>query len=187
MSMPLLLGIAAVLVIIGGVIAAAVLGALASGTKGPQRFEVSGVGPDVDAYFDKGATWAATVETTVPAPAEHVWQQLSAGDYLGAVPFVTGPHIAGLDLSYRAVLIALSERIVRNDPAKELVAVGTGLSIPLLLTSFGERWVILSEGANTKVQWTVALTPQWIGWFPLRWTAFVVRPFMRAVLKMAIR
>ncbi|MGH3723993.1 MAG: SRPBCC family protein [Mycobacterium sp.] len=185
--MPLLLWIAAVLVIAGGGIAAVVLGALASGTKAPQRFEVSGVGPDVDKYFDSGSAWAATVETTVPVPAEQVWQQLSAGDYLGVVPFVTGPRIAGLDLSYRAVLIALSERIVRNDPAKELVAVGTGLSIPLLLTSFAERWVLVPDGPKVTVRWTVAFTPQWIGWFPLRWTAFAVRPVMRAVLKMAIR
>lgn len=185
--MPFLIGIAAALVVIGGVVAAVVLGALASGAKGPQRFEVSGVGPDVDRYFDKEATWAATVETTVPVAAGQVWQRLSAGDYLGVVPFVAGPRIVGLDLSYRAVLIALSERIVRNDPARELVAVGTGLSVPLLLASFAERWVLVPEGPGTTVRWTVAFTPQWIGWFPLRWTAFVVRPFLRAVLNMAIR
>ncbi|MUM19769.1 SRPBCC family protein [Mycobacterium sp. CBMA271] len=187
MSNSLLLGIAAVLVIVGGGVTAVVLGALASGARGPRRFEVSGVGPDVDKYFDSGSAWAATVETTVSVPAEHVWRQLSAGDYLGVVPFVTGPRIVGLDLSYRAVLIALSERIVRNDPAKELIAVGTGLSIPLLLRSFAERWVLIADGPKVKVQWTVAFTPQWIGWFPLRWTAFAVRPFMKAVLKMAIR
>lgn len=185
--MPLLIGIAAVLVVVGGATAAVILGVLASGTKGPKRFGVSGVGPDIDGYFDKEAGWAATVETTVPKSAEQVWQQLSAGGYLGVIPFITGPEIAGLDLSYRAVLIALSERIVRDNPARELVAVGTGLSIPLLLASFAERWVLLPDGSGTKVQWTVAFTPQWIGWFPLRWTAFVVRPFMTAALKMAIR
>lgn len=185
--MPLLLGIAAVLVVLGGVVAAVVLATLASGSKGPSRFEVAGVGPDVDGYFERGATWAATVETTVPVPAEQVWKRLSAGGYLDGVPFLKGPRIVGLELSYNAVLLALSERIVRNEPSTELVAVGTGLSIPLALKSFAERWVLVPEGSGTTVRWTVALTPQWIGWFPLRWTAFVVRPFMRAVLKIAIR
>lgn len=185
--MPLLFWVAAVLVVIGGVLAAVALAALASGSGGPQRFAVPASVPDVDEYFDKGATWATAVETTVPASAEQIWQRLSAGGYFGSVPFVTGPQIIGLDMSYRAVLIALSERVVRHNPARELVAVGTGLSIPLFLTSFAERWVLVPAPSGTTVRWTVAFTPQWIGWFPLRWTAFAIRPFMSILLKRAMR
>ncbi|MGC7327379.1 SRPBCC family protein, partial [Mycobacteroides abscessus subsp. abscessus] len=112
---------AAGLVVVGGVVAAVVLAALASGSKGPQRFAVPASVPNIDEYFDEDATWAAVVETTVPAAAEQVWQRLSAGGYFGAVPFITGPQIIGLDMSYRAVLIALSERVVRHNPARELV------------------------------------------------------------------
>ncbi|RIT40445.1 SRPBCC family protein [Mycobacteroides abscessus] len=184
--MPVILGVAAALLIIGGLIAVAVLGALASGARGPQRFDVSDVGQDFTGYFDKSASWAATASVELPGDAEHVWQKLSAGRYLDVVPFVTGPTINDKDLSYRAVLIALSERIVRSVPYEEIIAVGTGLSIPLLLKSFGERWTITENDKGVTVQWTVAFTPQWIGWFPMRWTAFVVRPFMGAILRLAL-
>ncbi|CPZ69404.1 Hypothetical protein ERS075656_01869 [Mycobacteroides abscessus] len=76
---------------------------------------------------------------------------------------------------------------MHNEAGRKLVTIGTGISIPLLINAFGERWEFAAEGNKVQVRWTVAVTPKWVGWFPLRWTAFAVRPFQRALLGLTIR
>lgn len=185
-SWPLIIGIIAGLLIVGGLVGVIVLSMLASGTKGPKRFALKTQGENAEQYFEAEASWAATAEISVPGPPERVWQQISRGGYFDRLPLVAGPSIDGHELIYRSPLAGLTERIVRNDPDSGLVAVGTGVSVPFTIASCAERWIVVPDGANAKVRWTVAFTPQWVGWFPLRWTAFAVRPFMRILLKLTI-
>ena len=170
--------------VIVGLVVVVVLNVLASGPKGPKRFKVQMVGPT---YFDSEASFAVSAEIAVSAPVEKVWSRVFEGDYLDALPFISGPTRSGDDLTTRTPLLALSEKVVRSEELRELVAIGTGLSVPLILSSFGERWEFDTEAGHVRVRWTVALTPRWIGWLPLRWTAFAVRPFLKFVLAATIR
>ena len=184
MSPLFLVEVLAGLLVIVGLFVVIVLNVLASGPKGPQRFKVRMVGPE---YFDSAASFAASAEIAVSAPIEKVWSQVSKGDYLDALPFVSGPRRSGDALTTRTPLLALSEKVVRSEQLRELVAIGTGLSVPLVVSSFGERWLLDTEGEHVRVRWTVAFTPRWIGWLPLRWTAFAVRPVLKFVLAATIR
>lgn len=183
MSVPVLIGVVVGVLIIGGLVGAVLLYVLASGEGGPSRFGATHAAPG---FFDKGAAFAVTAQITVSGPVERVWAQVAQGGYLDGLPLVAGPTRAGDLLTYRTPLLALSEKVVHED-GQEFVAIGTGLSVPLTLKSFGERWRLSADKDKVVVQWTVALTPRWIGWLPLRWTAFVVRPVLKAVLGIAIR
>lgn len=184
MSTPVWLEVLAGLLVLVGLFVAIVLHVLASGPKAPHRFAVKMVGPD---YFDSAASFAVSAEIEVLAPVERVWGQVSQGGYLDTLLVVSGPTRSGDDLTTRTPFLALSEKVVRSEQLREFVAMGTGLSVPLLLRSFGERWLFTAEGERVTVQWTVALTPRWIGWLPLRWTAFAVRPFLKVILAATIR
>jgi hypothetical protein len=184
MSPLFLLEVVAGFLVIVGLFVVIALNVLATGPKGPQRFKVRMVGPE---YFESVASFAASAEITVSAPVEKVWSQVSQGEYLDALPFVSGPRRSGDELTTRTPLLALTETVVRSEQLREFVAIGTGLSVPLTLSSFGERWLFDTEGEHVRVRWTVALTPRWIGWLPLRWTAFAVRPFLKFVLAATIR
>ncbi|WP_078293683.1 SRPBCC family protein [Mycobacterium sp. D16R24] len=184
MSTPVLIGIIVGVLAIGGLLGAAVLFGLASGDSGPRRFGVTM--PDTD-FFDKTASFAVTAQISVPGPVERVWTQVSEGGYLESIPFVSGPVRSGDHVVTRTPLFAITEKVVHSEEGLKLVAIGTGISVPLVLKSFGERWELAAEGNKVLVRWTVAVTPKWVGWFPLRWTAFAVRPFLRTLLFLAIR
>ncbi len=182
----------------GGALAVLVLSILAAGKRGPQRFSVDPLTEHLDGYFATSAAWAATATITVPGSAEQLWSRLGSGGYLDAIPFVNGPSRTGDTLEYRATVLALSEHIVHKEPLRGFTAIGTGVSIPLLLKSFGEQWAIepmtpqsdMTSPSTTDavtVSWTVAFTPRWVGWLPLRWTAFAVRPLMTFAMKQALR
>lgn len=184
MSTPVLIGIIVGVLALGGLLGAAVLFALASGDNGPRRFGVTTPGTD---FFDKTASFAVTAEISVPGPVERVWTQVSEGGYLESIPFVSGPVRSGDRIVTRTPLCAFTEKVVHSEEGRKLVAIGTGISVPLVLNAFGERWELADEGNKVQVRWTVGITPKWVGWFPMRWTAFAVRPFLRTLLFLAIR
>ncbi|MGH3726065.1 MAG: SRPBCC family protein [Mycobacterium sp.] len=183
MSVPVLIGVVVGVLVIGGLVGAVLLYALASGEGGPSRFSAVQAS---QGFFDKGASFAVTAQITVPGPVERVWALVAQGGYLDGWPLITGPTRAGDVLTVRTPLLALSEKVVHED-GEEFVAIGTGLSVPIVLKSFGERWRLAADKDKVVVQWTVALTPRWIGWLPLRWTAFAVRPFLTEILALALR
>lgn len=184
MSTPVLVGIIVGVLAIGGLLGAAVLFALAAGDNGPRRFGVTMPDPD---FFDNAASFAVTAQVSVPGPVERVWAQVCEGGYLDSIPFISGPVWSGDRVVTRSALFAFTEKAVHSEEGRKLVTIGTGVSIPLVLNAFGERWEFAAEGNKVLVRWTVAITPKWVGWFPLRWTAFAVRPFQRALLALAIR
>ncbi|MGL6236707.1 MAG: SRPBCC family protein [Segniliparus sp.] len=172
---------------LAGLGALAVLFALAHGEKGPRRFAVAPVEGDLETYFDEKAAWAATATTTVPGTPEHVWAVLAAGGYL-ALPFLlSGPDVDGDKLVYRGPFSAWAEEVARKEPGRELVTTGAGVSAPLLIKSFGQRFLLRPAPNGVMIAWTVAITPKWIGFLPLRWTGFVARPVLGFVLRRAFR
>ncbi|EFV13136.1 SRPBCC family protein [Segniliparus rugosus] len=168
---------------LAGLGALAVLFALAHGERGPRRFRVDPVEGDPGAYLDEKATWAATAEVTVPIKPEQVWAALTEREHLRLPLIVTGPTWKGEEAVYRGAFAAWSERVARSEQARELTTIGVGVSAPLLIKSFGQRYLLRPGDKGTTVAWTIAITPKWVGFLPLRWTGFLARP----VLKFALR
>ena len=168
---------------LAGIGALAVLFVLAHGENGPRRFRVDPVEGDPGTYLDEKATWAATAEVTVPVKPDQVWATLTEREHLRLPLIVSGPQWEGEEAAYRGAFAAWSERVARSEQERELTTIGVGVSAPLLIKSFGQRY-LLRPGANgTTVTWTIAITPKWVGFLPLRWTGVFARP----VLKFALR
>ncbi|MBA0046554.1 SRPBCC family protein [Mycobacterium sp. NPDC050853] len=185
MSTHLWIGTAVGLMILGGLLTVAALYVLSYSDKGPRRYELTATGPN---YFEETAPFAVTAEVGVPGPIERVWNQVEEGGYLGVIPFVSCPQRSGDRLATRTPVLAFSEKVVRSEEGRELVAMGTGASLPpIFIKSFAQRWELAPEGNQVLVRWTIAITPRWCAWIPLRWMAFIARPFLRTVMLQAIR
>lgn len=178
---------------IGAVIAAAAIGALilmllARGRRGPDRFAVSRP-QEVTQFLDREASWAATVTVKVSPrmKPDELWALISTKQLFGFVPLVSGPVVEDDgSRTVRALLFAFREQVLESETGRLLVTAGRGVSVPLTIAAFAQRFVV-SDGDGTSVTWTVAITPKWVGWFPLRWTAFAVRPFMKVFLWLALQ
>lgn len=180
--------IAAAVIIVGGLIGGLVLIALAAGPNGPGRFPVSKPEGDLARYFERDASWAATTTVALPASSAALWDAIATKPYLSAFPFVTGPvtDANGARIT-RLTIGAIEEQVVAQSPESELVTVGTGISVPLALNSYAQRITLVDNGSERTVAWTLAMTPKWVGFLPLRWTAVFVRPFMGILLKFSLR
>lgn len=168
--------------IVAGVIGLVVLAGLASGATGPKRFAVSEPVSVVEFFAD--APWAATVDVDVAESVAQVWNQATGGPLLALGSVIRGPEVRGNDRQYRG-LVAATCRVLEATPDSGIVAVGTGVSIPLVVKSFAERVVVSSRGSGTRIEYTLAVQLRFIGFLPLQWTAVFVRPFIAAAIKRA--
>ncbi|WOC14280.1 hypothetical protein [Gordonia sp. MP11Mi] len=165
-----------------GVIGLGILAVLASGEAGPKRFATSEPASPIDFFTD--ASWAATVRVEVAQSPANVWEQACDGPLVTLAPIVSGPRTAGDERQYHG-LIAATSRTVQSAPESGLIAVGTGVSIPIAVKSFAERIVITGGGGKATIEYTLAVQPRLIGFLPLRWTAAFIRPFMAFAVKRA--
>jgi hypothetical protein len=171
-----------------GIICAAVLALLAAGNDAPRRAPLRRPPSASESYIDRTASWAATARTDSAASPGSVLRVLTEQPYLNRLPFVTGPlPLAAGRRVTRTPLIGYEEEVVVRIPDREYATVGTGISIPLTIESFAQRFRIEPSGNGSRIEWTVAVTPKFIGWLPLRWTGFIARPVMRIVLAAALR
>lgn len=196
--------IAVVVLAVAGVIALVILHGLAAD---PARADVRRViAPDeVDEYFRKKASFAITIEEATPLSRSEVYERLSAHPYLSSLPFLDGPTpldesgnpverdgkeglAVGDRRSFSGTILSVSERVIAVEPRRSWTLVGTGLSLPLIIDSFAERWT-LSEGERGRlnVRWEIAGSPRWVGWLPWRLGAPLLRPILAFVLRHALR
>lgn len=171
---------------VAAAVGAAILIGLAAGTNGPRRFRLRPPSGVATRFIDREASWAATAEITSPASAEAIWNTIDSTDYLSRLPLASGPAGPADSRATRLTLVSVEERVADRRPQSELITVGTGISVPLVVSAFAQRFTVEPSGTQTVVRWTVAVTPQWVGFLPLRWTGFLARPVMKIVLKSAL-
>lgn len=175
MSPLAIVSVVAALVVLG-VIALVTLAVLAGGRTGPRRFALA---PPADpTEFLASAPWGATVSIDLPDSPSDVWKQVLDGPTLGASPVLSGPTANGDDRVYRG-LVAFTSHVVEQNPHHGLIATGSGISIPLAIKSFAERWSVTQNGTGSTLTYTVAVAPRFIGFLPLRWTAVFAKPFIK--------
>lgn len=179
--------------VIAGVL---VVRGLASGSGAAGRASVDELRTtEIADYFDRTAKFAATGSITVPNAADKdLYGIFVSGDYLSWMPLVEGPKLerapqaAGDWRTTYLFVVTLRERAVLTVPGRELVFSGTGLSIPMIVASFAERYTFTpTADGGVTIDWTVAGTPKWIGFLPLRWAAFLFAPLLKFVLRGVIK
>ncbi len=175
MNPMIIVSVVAALVVLG-VIALVTLAVLAGGRTGPRRFALA---PPADpTEFLTSAPWGATVSIDLPDTPSQVWQQVLDGPTIGASPVLSGPVTEGNDRVYRG-LVAFTSQVVEQNAQHGLIATGSGISIPLAIESFAERWSVAQSGTGSTLTYTVAVAPRFIGFLPLRWTAVFAKPFIK--------
>ncbi|WP_341267797.1 hypothetical protein [Gordonia malaquae] len=160
------------------------LGALSAGEKGPRRFSLS---PPVDTarFIDIDAAWAATVEFEVRRSVDVVWQQMLDGPIVALGPVINGPTTVGVTRTYHGIIAATAD-VVDQSARSSVTTVGSAISIPVVVKSFAERLAVAPVNeSSSRVTYTLAVQPRFIGFLPLRWTAVFARPVIKFVMKMA--
>ncbi|MFW0785443.1 hypothetical protein AAFP35_13055 [Gordonia sp. CPCC 206044] len=196
--------VVAVLAVIGivAILAAIVLCGLA--TK-PDRFAVREVSADsIDDYFERRASFAITIVETTPLSRKEVWERLTTAEYLSSLPFLHGPSWApdtgdpdgdwrsvrvGARRSMSGTILSVGQRVVEVDDSESLTLVGTGVSVPLAIKDFAERFTIV-DGARPNtltVTWQIGGSPRWVGFLPWRWGTPFMRPILGFVLRHVLR
>lgn len=149
---------------------------------------------DFDEYVRKGASFAITVAESTPLTAPEVWARLVDDEYLRGLPLVSGPCWAnasrgtGSVRSMSGTLIGVSERVIEFDEYRQITLSGNGVSVPLSVKGFGERFRVVEGKRGTLiVEWTVAGSPRWVGFLPWRLATPLVRPVLGYVLRNILR
>ncbi len=189
--------ITVIIAILAVLIVAAVLGVLSlsvlasGGPRASRRFSVTPVAAtELRQYLDRKASFAVTATLESEQAPERMWNALLRDGAFSWVPFLTGPIYADTSRtigSRRALLgtvVAIGEKIVMAEPARRLALTATGLSLPLSLKSFAQQYELApTTDGGSRITWTVACTPRFFGFLPLRLTAPLVRPFLDFGLK----
>lgn len=180
-----------VLAALASACAAIIAFALASGgTKSARRFRVAPVSEgSLREFIDKKASFSITSEVTFPDSPDQVWTALLSEEAYGWLPTVKGVRYAEGTQSVgarRAVLgtfVAFEEQIVVFDPCRRMVVSATGASLFGLSAAVQEFVVKPTAQGGTTLVWSVAGTPKFISFLPLRFANNIVAPFVRPFLK----
>jgi hypothetical protein len=178
-----------IVIIVGTAVAAALisvlaLAALSAGENGPRRFALSAP-VDTGRFIDRDAAWAATVEFEVRRSVDVVWQQLLDGPIVALGPAINGPTVVGVTRTYHGIVAATAD-VVDQSNRSSVTTVGSAISIPVVVKSFAERFTVAPVNkSSSRVTYTLAVQPRFIGFLPLRWTAVFARPVIKFVMKMA--
>jgi hypothetical protein len=194
----IVLGVVAVLAVLGvvGLVALFVLYGLASR---PDRFRVRDMTLDeVDDYIERRAAFAITIRETTPLSRREVWERLTGAPYLSSLPMLAGPEwsvsgtgrvAVGATRTMSGTFLSVAQRLAAVDERERIVLIGTGVSVPLAIKDFAERFTLTDgERLNTiTVTWEIAGSPRWVGFLPWRWGAPLIRPVLAFVLRHILR
>ncbi|QRY63188.1 hypothetical protein JVX90_02785 [Gordonia sp. PDNC005] len=176
-----------IVIIVVAVAAAALIGvltlaALSAGEKGPRRFSLSAPA-DTARFIDRDAAWAATVEFDVRRSVDAAWQQILDGPIVSIGPVLNGPTVVGVTRTYHGIIAATAE-VVEQSNRSSITTLGSAISIPVVVKSFAERLTVAPVNeSSSRVTYSLAIQPRFIGFLPLRWTAVFVRPVITFFLK----
>lgn len=162
----------------------------------PDRAPIRSIPIDrIDDYFDYGAGFAVTVSAVTGLDSTEVFDRLGARPYLSSLPFLSGPFweddelVAGARRHFSGTFYSVSEQVVSVAKNEEITMVGTAVCTPATISSFAERFTV-SRGPSAgelRVDWTIAGTPQWVGWLPWRLGAPLTKPVFAFVLRHVLR
>jgi uncharacterized membrane protein len=175
-----------------GAIAAPVLAyALAAGgPKSSSRFRVKPVAQaHLRMFVDTMASFSVTSQVAFPHSPERLWTALLDERAYSWLPFVKG--VSYLDDqqsvgSRRAVVgtfLALQEQIIAFEEGQRIAFSVTGASLYGLAAGVQEYVITPTAKGGSLLTWTVAGSPKFVGFLPLRLTSPFVRPFMKRSIK----
>lgn len=150
--------------------------------------------PEADDSAFESAAIVLRTSHTFDAPIERVWAALDGDRAWSWLPFGCGVRYddpqrrAGMEREMGTVagpwrfLWIQRERFWRYEPPNRITYSATAGTWPLL-NLWAEDYTLRSVPGGCTVDWTVAITPRFIGQLPLRWT----QPLLRFVFTLGFR
>ncbi|SLH49154.1 Polyketide cyclase / dehydrase and lipid transport [Mycobacteroides abscessus subsp. abscessus] len=86
------------------------------------------------------------------------------------------------------LIFAQHEKILHWEEGSSLVYTAVDATLPVF-GSWCERYAVvpIDGGARTRLEWTLAVRPRYVGWLPARWVALALRPIFRFGLRGLLR
>ncbi|ETZ95876.1 polyketide cyclase / dehydrase and lipid transport family protein [Mycobacteroides abscessus MAB_030201_1061] len=146
-----------------------------------------------DSAFESAAIVLRTSHT-FDAPVGQVWAALDSDHAWSWLPFGCGVRYdepdrrAGMEREMGTVsapwrfLWIQRERFWRYDPPHRITYSAVAGTWPLLKL-WAEDYVLTGTPDGCVLEWTVAITPRFVSWMPLRW----LQPLLRAVFTWGMR
>ncbi|MFW0789570.1 SRPBCC family protein [Gordonia sp. CPCC 205333] len=144
---------------------------------------------EVDDFFATKASFVVSAERTFNHAPEKVWAALNSNGVFSWIPLIDGIRYTndargvGAARLFDGKLVAAAEEVTRWDANQRVTVQGTRVSLPLVIKSFAEEYVLTPTETGTTVTWTIAAQPRFGGLLPLKLAAPLVRPFMKAGIR----
>ncbi|GAB20114.1 hypothetical protein GOEFS_106_00100 [Gordonia effusa NBRC 100432] len=144
---------------------------------------------EVDDFFATKASFVVSSERTFNHTPDKVWAALNSNGVFSWIPLIDGIRYTsdsrgvGAARLFDGKLVAAAEEVTRWDENQRLTVQGTRTSVPIVIKSFAEEYVLTPTGSGTTVTWTIAAQPKFGGILPLKLAAPFIRPFMKAGIR----
>lgn len=190
MNLIVLLLLLAGLSFVAATVAALGAAAMARGPKAGSRFPARALTElTYRKYLDKSASFAATVQVELSTPVGRAWESLTHERLHSWIPLVSGFRyppttlVPGAARAFRSELLAVNEELILCERPHRLVTTATGASMPVLESLCQEYELTPTESGGSRLTWTIAASPRYVGFLPLRLAAPIARPFLRLAIR----
>lgn len=152
------------------------------------RFAAEPIEADrVERFFDR-APFVSRLEYDYDAPVADVWGVISGPRMWSWLPTVWGcrypeDETVGPEtvrdfqmMLHRWLVYAQHERILHWDKGSRLVYTATDATLPFFGSWCEEYRVEALDAERTRLTWTLAVRPRYLGWLPAGWLAAALRP-----------
>ncbi|MEV6562217.1 SRPBCC family protein [Nocardia sp. NPDC051756] len=156
------------------------------------RFKASPIDGDTYPVFFATAPFVSRLRFDYDAPPDDVWSVISGPRMWSWLPTVwgcrypdgetPGPGTVRDFQMYldRWLIYAQHERILHWDKGSRIVYTATDATLPFF-GSWCEEYSIesLDAGRRTRLNWTLAVRPRYLGRLPAQWVATLLKPAFR--------
>ena len=164
------------------------------------RFKASPIEPNGYEAFFAEAPFLSYIEYDYDATPEEVWPVISGPRMWSWLPTVWGcRYPEGEEVGpgtvrdfqmflHHWLIFAQHERILHWEKGSHLVYTAVDATLPVF-GSWCERYAIepIDGGTRTRLRWTLAVKPRYIGWLPAKWFAVALNPILRFGLRALVR
>lgn len=164
------------------------------------RFKAKAIEPGHYQEFFDTAPFLSHISYDYAATPEEVWPVISGPRMWSWLPTVWGCRYPENEeigpgtvrdfqmFGHHWLLYAQHEKILHWDQGSSLIYTAVDATLPFF-GSWCERYAIepIDNGAGTRLNWTLAVRPRYIGWLPAKWVAVALDPIFRFGLRALVR
>lgn len=149
-------------------------------------------------FFDT-APFLSHIDYDYDCSVEDLWSVVSSDRMWSWLPTVWGCRYPAGEIRpgvvrdfqmfvWHWMVFAQHEKILIWEPGTRLVYTATDATLPVF-GSWCEQYAVAPgpDGTGSRLSWTLAVKPRYIGWLPAKWVAAFLNPFFKFGLRGLVR